>query len=337
MLQTRKNFGLSPLLFGESRAVEFTTPQATEDYLAPIVSNLWGIDSDKGSYLCRTSSLLVNKQLFVASSTTLYRMGLGEAPMCRFVMNQSGSVEVGRGKRPFQIGPQSSVFFSCDEPHFISRSGSVMVADIDRNRIEAVARSMLGNAGGGAVLNLFETRFIDNRIGHVSFLETMAGIISLLNFYSSNPKLLSLLNVDDAFYRLLATFIRPDLFLAEDFSEHSSVPSAIDCICDAVNSRTEAPLSLTEMEKLSGLSARAIQYAFKKRFGCSPMDWQRAQRLDLAYRLLLNAPTTVNIRDIAFRTGFSSPSRFAENFKERFGQTPRQVVSKGRQTATDQR
>jgi AraC-like DNA-binding protein len=331
MTHKRKNATLSPLVFGEAQALEFATPQATEDYFGPIIPSLRAVHgNDEGNFVCRTSSLRVNRQMFVASSTTRYTMDLGEAPMCRFVMNQSGSVEVLRRGRPFHIGPQTSVFFSCDEQHVITRSGSVIVADIDRCRIESVAKSMLGDAGTEAVLDLSETRFIDNRIGGVSFLEAMSAIVASLNSYGSQSRVLSLLNLDESFYRLLATFIRPDLFLAEDFSHHQIDPSAIDSICDAVTSRTDKPLSLTEMESLSGLSARSIQYAFKKRFGCSPMEWQRAQRLDIAYRLLLNDPSAVSIREVAFQTGFASPSRFAEKFRERFGETPRQAIKSRR-------
>jgi AraC-like DNA-binding protein len=327
MTPKQKKPALARLGFGEASALEFTTAQATADYLSRTVQNLRGLYKNGGEFSCRMSALLVNRQAFIASSTTSYSMDFDEAPGCRFVMNLSGSLT----DNSLRLAPRSSVIFSNEEAHSSSRTGSVIAADIDRSRIESIAKSMLGDSGSRTVLDLSKTRLIDPRIGGVHFDRAIESLLSLLDSYALQPKMLRLLNVDEAFYRLLATFIRPDLFLAEDFHGHHLKTNAIDSVCDAVNSRIDEPLTMTEMEAISGLGVRALQYAFKKKFGCSPMEWQRRQRLQLARRRLYDATAGVSISEIAVQTGFSSPSRFAELYKRKFGETPRETLNKSKQ------
>lgn len=49
------------------------------------------------------------------------------------------------------------------------------------------------------------------------------------------------------------------------------------------------PLGNSDMERISGLSARALQYAFLQRYQCTPMQWVRDARLDRA-RIMLTQP-----------------------------------------------
>jgi AraC-like DNA-binding protein len=99
----------------------------------------------------------------------------------------------------------------------------------------------------------------------------------------------------------------------------------LDAVCDLVGSAFERPFTLTEMEAISGLSARALQYGFKARFGCSPMEWQRRERIRLARNRLMFAAPGETITQIAYAMGFASSAAFAAQYRRYFGETPSQT------------
>lgn len=56
--------------------------------------------------------------------------------------------------------------------------------------------------------------------------------------------------------------------------------------------------------------------------GTSFGRWVLARRLDHAWNLLVQAPWTMSITDVAMRCGFRDPGHFARAFRARFGMTP---------------
>ena len=102
----------------------------------------------------------------------------------------------------------------------------------------------------------------------------------------------------------------------------------VDVVCDAILAHPEHRMTLTEMEAMSDLSARALQYAFRSRFGCSPMEWQRRTRMQNARDRLLAALPHESITTIAYDMGFSSSSAFAAQYKARFGESPSETRSR---------
>lgn len=123
--------------------------------------------------------------------------------------------------------------------------------------------------------------------------------------------------------------IAPELLLQDSASIAKGLSSSrtpIDKICDAVRDLTNNPLTLTEMEQLSGLSARSLQYAFQKRFGRSPMAWQRRERLYLANSMLISSDETIDITSICYQTGVPTPSKLSEYYRRQFGETPSETL-----------
>nr|WP_255593642.1 helix-turn-helix domain-containing protein [Acidovorax sp. sic0104] len=84
-----------------------------------------------------------------------------------------------------------------------------------------------------------------------------------------------------------------------------------------------ARFTISGLAELGGLSVRALQYAFQSRFGQSPMQWLRDQRLDHARRLLLQG-TSQSIARIALDCGFATASSFSAFYRARYGESPAQ-------------
>lgn len=91
------------------------------------------------------------------------------------------------------------------------------------------------------------------------------------------------------------------------------------------------PLTLTEISAQALVSPRALQLAFKKEIGQTPMQWLRDRRLDTAYALLRSAGSAhLRITDIAHRSGFVHLGDFAQRFRGRFGTTPSELRARSR-------
>lgn len=54
--------------------------------------------------------------------------------------------------------------------------------------------------------------------------------------------------------------------------------------------------------------------------GLSPNELLRSARLNKAYKMLQE--TDLNVSEVAYSVGFSSPSYFAKCYKEQFGKNP---------------
>lgn len=132
------------------------------------------------------------------------------------------------------------------------------------------------------------------------------------------------LGLNDMFYRWMA-----GIMLAQKGpvpEARRTTASSLDLVCGLVRHSVERPLTLTEMELASGLSARALQYAFKARFNCSPMEWQRRERMLDARQRLLSMGDSETITQVAHAMGFSSSAAFATRYKQQFGETPSQTL-----------
>lgn len=88
------------------------------------------------------------------------------------------------------------------------------------------------------------------------------------------------------------------------------------------------PLTLTQIAAAAGVSARALQNAFSRHYGVTPMRYLRGIRLEQAHRELKAADPVYGdtVTKIARRWGFSNPSRFALLYRHAYGDHPRTTL-----------
>jgi len=71
------------------------------------------------------------------------------------------------------------------------------------------------------------------------------------------------------------------------------------------------------------MSVRTLHAAFQQQFGESPMSYLRRVRLDrVRSELVRSDPATVRVTEVAMRWGFFHRSRFAQQYRDRFGELP---------------
>ena len=126
----------------------------------------------------------------------------------------------------------------------------------------------------------------------------------------------------DCLLRPLALLLLQDISGSGHTTEQRNASHSLDPLLAHIAANLERPLCLRELCELSGCSARTLQYAFERRFGCGPMQWVRLQRLEAAAQALRQRGGQEPIRQIARRCGYTNLSSFSRDIQRRFGRPP---------------
>lgn len=200
---------------------------------------------------------------------------------------------------------------------------SALLLDVQLPRLQAAARAMLGRDACATMdFRLHEERKVALIANGVDFGAALMGLCSVINAVEGNMHVAEALMLDDQFYRLMALMLHPGLTEGENAKRVESSSGALANVCDFVISRLGAPIGLSDMELVSGLSRRSLQYAFLKQYGCTPMQWVREQRLLEVHRLLRKAGPAQTVTSIALKCGFANVGAFAGIYRKRFGELP---------------
>jgi AraC-like DNA-binding protein len=101
-------------------------------------------------------------------------------------------------------------------------------------------------------------------------------------------------------------------------------------VVDLVEAQPEQDLTLAELARAAGTTARALQRGFSEVVGMSPTAYVRAVRLDRVHAELLGPPHAGSVTDVATRWGFYHLGRFAQQYRARFGELPSETARRTR-------
>ncbi len=92
---------------------------------------------------------------------------------------------------------------------------------------------------------------------------------------------------------------------------------------DYIEGNLDRPIRMRELVAAAGGSARALQAAFRARFGLGPMTYVRNRRLDrVRDELACGSRDSTTVSDVAARWGFYNLSHFSHSYRRRFGELP---------------
>ncbi|MEQ1934797.1 MAG: AraC family transcriptional regulator [Fimbriimonadaceae bacterium] len=97
---------------------------------------------------------------------------------------------------------------------------------------------------------------------------------------------------------------------------------------EEIEAHAAEPIRLTTLAERLGVSLRALELAFVKRYGCTPSQILRDSRLRLARNRLLAATPTTTITEVAIGCGFSNPGAFAARYRAAFGELPSETLGR---------
>ena len=112
--------------------------------------------------------------------------------------------------------------------------------------------------------------------------------------------------------------------------EGMPAPWVVRRIEEFIEAHWREPITIDRLAAEAGVSARAIFRAFERSRGYSPMAFAKTIRLKRAREILMSGDPGVNVTATAFKSNFASPSRFAKDYRDVFGELPSETLSRMR-------
>src|SRR5690349_6977817 len=104
--------------------------------------------------------------------------------------------------------------------------------------------------------------------------------------------------------------------------------SAARRAAEFIETHAGQPLTLSEIATASGVTARALQYAFRRHYGTTPTGYLRKVRLDRAHQELRTEDPAggLTVQKVARRWGWSDSSKFTAAYQQQYGQVPSRTL-----------
>lgn len=93
-----------------------------------------------------------------------------------------------------------------------------------------------------------------------------------------------------------------------------------------VHAHAADTISIVDISKAAGISVRALQLSFQEFKGTTPMAYLKAVRLKNAREDLIRRDGPVTVGQIAAKWGFTHVGRFAQQYRDMYGETPSQTI-----------
>lgn len=107
----------------------------------------------------------------------------------------------------------------------------------------------------------------------------------------------------------------------------AEAPSTVRRAVRIIEQHAAEELTAADLARACGVTPRTLQYAFRQHLGCTPQDYLRRIRLDLARRSMREG-THTSVGDAAASYGFFNPGRFATYYRQVFDENPGQTLDR---------
>jgi AraC-like DNA-binding protein len=133
----------------------------------------------------------------------------------------------------------------------------------------------------------------------------------------------------------LETFVLTELLSAasSSFSDELGSPagalprSRLKPVIEHMEVHADQALTPQELARVGCMSVRTLHATFQQELGISCMAYLRRLRLDhVRTDLLRLGHPDIRVTDVAMRWGFFHPSRFAQQYRQRFGELPSDTI-----------
>jgi AraC-like DNA-binding protein len=328
---------LPRLPFGNDDSVMDHSLDALRCKISKAVPGNFSIDrlSNQGEFGHAVSSTGFGKLTLTAIAVTPVRVSRESETKRTIVIPFSGEISIAVNHKTYHGHPRRTGVFCSGIPRVGSMSGhfSELLVELDDAYLNEVADGMFGPEfkWNKDALRLDQDRELELDINGISFDSLIRNNCRNVDSLRGKTEAKVMLGLDNVFYRAFVGLLAPKLVFG-DVSKTSGTKSGdgsiIRCVCDYIQDHLEHPITLTELEQLAGISARRLQYVFLHRFGCSPTEWIRKERLTLAHDQLVSPVEGVNVTSVAHAAGFNHMGAFAAQYRARFGESPSITLKK---------
>ena len=233
-------------------------------------------------------------------------------PLLHLSMPTGGQYRLGR--RAHAVGPATATFLApgCE---FTRRSpaGQSFVISVQKRKLadEIEARC----AGGGGDL-VFRARPLE-----LDEIERSRLISAAMDFSHAmgGAERLQILRGEARLVSAIA-----DTLLRESAVAHArAAPTRRITSLEAwIEAHLEEPITIGRLCAVAGVGERSLQKSFLSRRGMSPMRFVTERRLAASHRLLTTSCGGVDVTSVAVRFGFGHVGRFAQQYRQAFGEVP---------------
>jgi AraC-like DNA-binding protein len=294
--------------------------------------NTFSSTNGRCDFRSKTSFVQINELSLCAMSADGLILETENKPNIVFVVPFSGEYHTNIDGVDYRYKANHTAFLAICEKQKTVNFGSGVGLHLSPSGILA-SHSAITGSHDHAILPT-KSAVISTETAGVSFSGLFKSLFSQIDATGGDANILSKLALDDSLYRLCATLLYPELFLIDETrnGKRPYVRPEIDRLCEYIAANLTEAVSLTEMERRSGLSARILQRSFQNTFGLTPKQWVRQQRLHGARGVMLNRREPISITALAYQFCFASPSDFAHHYMLEFGEQPSQTL--GRKIST---
>ncbi len=126
--------------------------------------------------------------------------------------------------------------------------------------------------------------------------------------------------VEASISKYIITFLTELIISNEAANNATTKANSLSEVITFINEHFAQPITLNDLAKIASLSPYYFTRLFTKETGVTPHQYLLATRINSAKFLLIS--TTIPVKEIAFKTGFSSESNFCSTFKKWEHATP---------------
>jgi AraC-like DNA-binding protein len=295
----------------------------------------YGVLDRSEPFLHRSATATINGLCMVATASTPLRVEVRDAdhPAVLVPMQGKSYTLVERTRYEWNAG-DAAVMLPAAGRSGRDTARSALFIKVDPPRLRDTACRMLGldPEAERPFLDLDAPARLPLHAGGLTCEALFRQLCQPIDQFTGRPDLLDRSGLDDTFYRAMVMLLLPDRLGTPDpvpTVTGRSGTTRIGQLCDYIIANLDRRITLTELEALAGVSARTLQYAFRKRFDCTPKQWITEQRLLAVREGLLAAPPDGRVADVAV-VYFPNLGDFATRYRRRFGETPSQTLARTR-------
>lgn len=320
---------LPPLAFGDRLAVLDLDARIMTDRIQKVMP--WSLAYEPigkpKAFRHRSAAVTVNATKIVASASSPISVDVQGAAAASLLIPVAGQcTTLFQGEHVHWRAGQEACFIPGAGRGGTGAQRSVLMVEIDTDRLADTIHTMFGHTRG-LTPDWERAQTFKLQQGRISFLDMYRHVGGLINQLMDTQHLLELSGLDDTLYRLSAMMICLEQMQpgAVRNQSHSGV---LDRLCQYMRASLHKPITLTDLERESCLSARALQYQFARKYGCTPMRWLMMQRLAAARDQLVSPVPGNTVTSVALSLCFSNLGMFSSRYRERFGELPSETLAR---------
>ncbi|MQT13473.1 helix-turn-helix transcriptional regulator [Rhizobiales bacterium Sp-1] len=325
---------LHPLLFGQRARVRTNSLRQMQEQVERVLG--WNAEYDAigeaGAFATQQSSTIVNNMRITALAHTPIRTRVQSDALTFFMPIDGGSIRSQVNGDAVTSAPRETALLAPAGERIGTGDGrSLLMISLDPSVMEQTARAMVRDWSGS--LNLQRPLIMPLVTGGVNFDLILRNASMALDASLAQGGLTAAMAYDDIFYRAICAMLLRDRLFAEPSRSPTASTHELERACEFIVANLHGRIAMTDLEKISGLSVRSLQYAFQKRFGQSPLLWIRNERLNAARAMLAAPEEDTTVTHVALTFGFSNVGDFSKFYRQRFGELPSRTLAAARSKA----